>query len=206
MKNKDLEERLQKSNADRLLSVEQLRDENSRLRVELNEHHQTLGRGSSYAARVAESVRSLVDLIETQKFELQSERDRLSGDLSDLRQSHDEMKRSNQQLKSDVRKISATALETATATIKEDLDRLESECSRLRDENRDLVERLEFVEDAARQDREKSRSLVETVETLEPQVYNVAIVYYSSSIRLSRFFRFDDTNLKLENYRKSTRF
>jgi hypothetical protein len=170
MKVKDLEERLKKRDADKRLTEEHLRNEVHQLRSQLDTLEQTLGYRSSYATMAAQSVRSLVELIEGQKMELEHQRDCLSTELASLRQSQDELKTRNKQLEADIHRLNVTALEEATATVRSTLDGLGSQCDSLRNENKTLQEQLDVLQETLKHDRNSHISAVENVHRLEQQI------------------------------------
>ena len=170
MKVKDLEERLKKCDADKQLIEEHLREEIRKLRSELDALERTLGHRSSYAAKAAQSVRSLVELIEGQKMELEYQRDGLSTELAALQRNQDELKSRNEQLEADINRLNIAALEEATARVRGTLDGLESQCDSLRNENKTLQEQLDVLQETLKRDRDIHRSTVETVYRLEQQV------------------------------------
>ena len=170
MKVKDLEERLKRSEANRKITEEQLRDEIFRARSDLDELQLTLGNRSSYAVKAAESVRSLVELVEGQKLELEFQRNRLNTEVESLRRSRDELLTKTEQLESDVRRLRSTAVEEATAKMTGDLSELRLQCDRLRDENRTLQKQLKLQQERAKRDRESHLVTTKTVDKLEQQV------------------------------------
>ena len=170
MKVKDLEERLKKCDADKQLMEEHLGEEIRKLRSELDALERTLGHRSSYAAKAAQSVRSLVELIEGQKTELEYQRECLSTELVALQRNQDELKSRNEQLEADINRLNVTALEEATARVRGTLDGLESQCDGLRNKNKTLQEQLDMLQETLERDRDIHRSTVETVFRLEQQV------------------------------------
>ena len=170
MKAKDLSSKLQKSEADRRLARERLSDEICRLRSELDGFQRALGHRSSYATKAAQSVRALVDLIEGQKLELQSQRDDLCAEVLALRHRQDELTSRNRQLEVDLSRLNATALEEATAKVRSELSELSVECERLREEAKSLKERLELTQEAAQRDREGHQSATAKIDKLHRQV------------------------------------
>ena len=170
MKVKDLEERLKKCDAEKRLIEEHLRDEIRKLCTKLDALERTFGHRSSYAARAAQSVRSLIELIEEQKMELEYQRDCLSSELAVLQRSQDELKSRNEQLEADINRLNVTALEEATARVRGTLGGLESQCDSLRNENKTLQEQLDMLQETLKRDRDIHRSTVETMYKLEQQV------------------------------------
>ena len=167
-----MEERLDKCEAEKRLNEERLNDENHKLRRELDEHRRTLGNRSSYAAAAAQSVRALVELVEEQKMELKAGGENLRTKVLCLQKTVDELQRDKNELECNVDHLRSTALEEATAKVKEDLDMLRLECGRLQSDRKSLEERLKVLQETKKRDSINNRSLSETVERLERQVYS----------------------------------
>jgi hypothetical protein len=163
MRAKDLEERLKKSDAEKQLMEVHLGEEIHKLSTELDTLKQTLGHRSSYASKAAQSVKSLVELTEGQKSELEYQRDCLSTQLAILQQNQDKLKGRNQHLE-------ASAMEEATARVRETLGSLESQCESLRNENKIRKEQFDVLQETLKRDQDILKSKTDTVYKLEKQV------------------------------------
>lgn len=170
MKAKDMDERLKKSDADKRLVEEQLGDELRRTRAQLDEFVLSLGYRSSYATKAAQSVRPLVELLEDQKKELQTQRDCLEREVSSLRTKLEENERDIDRLAKELSHIRTTAMEEAKDKVQHEFQKLQSECSGLREETASLKERNEQLEEAAKGEREARRSAEERAQRQESQV------------------------------------
>lgn len=170
MKVKNLEETLRKCDADRRLIEDRQREEIHKLRSELDTFEKTLGHRSSYAAKAAQSARSLVELIEGQKMELEYQRDCLSTELASLQRSQDELKCKNEQFEVEIKRLSVTALEEATSNVKSTLDSLVSRCDSLQNENKTLEEQLDMLQETLKRERDIHSSTEETIRRLTQQV------------------------------------
>jgi predicted nucleic acid-binding Zn-ribbon protein len=170
IKAKDLSDKLQKSEADRCLAEERLGNEVSRLRSELDEFRQSLGNRSSYATKAVQSVRALIDLMEGQKLELQSQRDDLRAEVISLRHRQDELTSRNKQLEVEISRLNATAMEEATARVSSELSKLNVECARLREEVTSSREQLESTKEKAERHREEHQSATAQIDKLGRQI------------------------------------
>jgi uncharacterized phage infection (PIP) family protein YhgE len=165
-----LEERLKKCTADKQLIEESLRNEIHKLRSQLDALEQTLGHRSSYAAKAAQSVRSLIEFTEGQKMELEYQRNCLRTELADLQQNQEELQSRNEQLKAEISRLNVTALKEATERVRGTLDALESQCNSLRNENKTLEEQLDVLQETLKRERDIRRSTENSLHRLEQQV------------------------------------
>lgn len=197
---KDLRERFEKCEADKRLTVEQMGGGIERATAKLSALEQTLGRRSSYANKAAQSVRSLVELIEEQKMGLERERNELSSQVAILKLGHDELKSRNEQISAEITRIASTALEEATAKVRGDLEELGSQCGQLANERSSLKERLDSLQEetqkecqavvtrmnslqeSAKSDREDRRTAIENVERLEQEVRHCRVIFHYSQL------------------------
>ena len=181
MRIKDLEERLRKCEADKRLIEEKYREDNHLLRAELDELKCSLGNRSSYAVKAAQSVRSLVELLEQQKLDLKAQLDRLVTEMAAVQEKRDELSHRNERLEEELRRLRDSALEEAAARVESDYKRVKLECKTLKEENSNLKERVELLQETAKRDGE---SHTETVKLFEKKVHDML---YSTRAELSLY-------------------
>ncbi|XP_062500124.1 protein Daple-like [Corticium candelabrum] len=164
LKAKDLEEKLDKSDADRRLGEMQLGDELRKTRAQLDEFIQTLGHRSSYADKAAQSVRSLVELMEDQKHELVTQRDQLVNELSRLQAIINKQEQDIDILQEEISCIRMGAREEAMKAVQDDMEKMNSNCKRLEENEKSLDRRIGLLEKENRDEREKRRLIEEEAE------------------------------------------
>lgn len=170
MKVKDLEERLQKSEADRGNVEEQLGEIIRQKARRLEELEQSLGHRSSYASKAAESARALVEMTEGQKRQLQCQLEDLVKEQVDVKKQLNDMVCKCNALDREVKHLRGSAVEEARATTKADLDALQEDNFRLKGEKTQLQLELEKARNAVSTERGSRRMAEEKVKRLEQKV------------------------------------
>ena len=142
----------------------QLGDELRKTRAQLDEFIQTLGHRSSYADKAAQSVRSLVELMEDQKHELVTQRDQLVNELSRLQAIINKQEQDIDILREEISRIRTNARDEAMKTVQDDMEKMNSNCKRLEENEKSLDRRVELLEKENRDEREKRRLIEEEAE------------------------------------------
>ena len=173
MKVKDLEEKLRKSDSDKILIEEKLGQEINETQTKLLVLQQSLGQRSSYAAKAAQSVRSLVDLLEEQKAELKLQCGQLHDEVAVAKRSLKDLIEQNSSLERKMLQVQSDAKESR-AKMQGALDALHSEVSQLQEERRTLKERRDILEELLKHDQAAHKLAEEKVQRLERQVLYVA--------------------------------
>jgi chromosome segregation ATPase len=167
---KDLEEKLQKAEADRH-NVEENLGEKLRAKIErLEEVERSLGHRSSYASQAAESARALVEMTEGQKRQLESQLKRLTKENIDIQFQLQTMVQNSNVLTTEVEYLRDRAHEEARTTVEADMDAFRKEVSRLEEEKRQLQFELEETQKSSRRERVARQQVEEKLETLEQKV------------------------------------
>ena len=152
---------------DKSLVELQLSEEIRQTQAKFDALHMSLGNRSSYADKAAQSARTLVELLEHQKSEMESQLMKLHKELAFVSESLHETHKKNLSLEDKIEDIQRRAEDEAKASVKVDLDRLQSELSRLQSERARLTEQVDVLGDIAKEGH-KARQLAEDkVHTLE---------------------------------------
>lgn len=187
MKVKDLEEKMCKLNSDKLLLEEQLRQEISETQTKLLELQQSLGQRSSYAAKAAQSVRSLVDLLEEQKAELKLQCQQLREEVALAKRRLKDSIEQNSSLEKKLIQVQNDA-KVSRAKMQDALDALRSEVSQLQEEKRTLEEKHKVLEELLKRDQMARRLAEEKIQRLEFQISECELK--------KKQYRADNENLK----------
>ena len=170
LKVKELKEKLKKSEADKRLVEEQLGEEIRKLNSIHDQFEQSLGARSSYATKASQSVRALVELIEGQKLELESQVQTLKAEVESLQKKTDSLAETNAQLEDEVERLQTGVKEEVTVAVGAELEALRFQCNALQNESRAAKEQRQLLEERYKREQESRRSFEEQLHKQKSQV------------------------------------